>query len=110
MGPLQHLIPGAVLEILRSAPLSDGKVTFAWHAVVGPALGRATAVKLERGTLIVETTSAQWSREVQRSHGMILSRLQPFLGAEAVTHIITRTPHAEDRKKRRPARSKNPEP
>jgi predicted nucleic acid-binding Zn ribbon protein len=95
MRPLQHVqhaVPGALVELLRGTPLSDGKVSFAWQAAVGPALARATAVKLEHGVLIVETPSAQWAREVQRSHGVILSRLRPLLGADTVMSITTRAP------------------
>ena len=78
------------MELLRTAPLSDGKVAFAWRAVVGPALERATAVKLEGHVLIVETSSAQWSSEVRRSSSLILARLQKFLGKDIVTSISIR--------------------
>jgi hypothetical protein len=78
------------MELLRGAPLSDGKVTFAWNAAVGPALERVTAVKLERGILIVEAASAQWAREIQRSSGVILSRLQSLLGKDTVKKLEVR--------------------
>jgi predicted nucleic acid-binding Zn ribbon protein len=89
--PLQHAIPGAITELLRGAPLSDGKVTFAWNAAVGPALERVTSVKLERTVLIVETTSTQWAREIERSSGVILRRLQSLLGVDTVTTLRVRT-------------------
>jgi predicted nucleic acid-binding Zn ribbon protein len=89
--PLQHALPGAISALLRAAPLSDGKVTFAWNAAVGPALERVTTVKLERTVLLVETTSAQWSREIQRSSGVILTRLQSLLGKDTVTSLRVRT-------------------
>ncbi len=76
MRPIAHALPGALAELLRDAPLSDGKVGFAWKAAVGPALDRATAVKLEGRILLVETTSVQWSREIKRSSPLILKRLQ----------------------------------
>ena len=79
------------MELLRGAPLSDGKVTFAWNAAVGPALERVTAVKLEHGVLIVETTSAQWSGEIMRSSPTILKRLRRLLGTDVVDRIETRT-------------------
>jgi predicted nucleic acid-binding Zn ribbon protein len=81
----------ALVELLRGTPLSDGKVTFAWRTVVGPALERATAVKLDARVLIVETASTQWAREVSRSSSMILARLQRFLGPETVSRIEVRT-------------------
>ena len=91
MRPLHHALPGVLTEILRAAPLSDGKVTFAWRAAVGPALARVTAVKLEHAVLIVETTSAQWSREIMRSSPTILKRLCGLLGTDVVDRIETRT-------------------
>ena len=70
MRSVAHLVPAALSQVLRAAPLSDGKVEFVWRTVVGPALGRATEVKLERGVLIVETTGAPWAREVRRSSSL----------------------------------------
>ena len=91
MHPIAHVVPAALMELLRTTPLSDGKVAFAWRAAVGPALDRATDVKLEGGVLIVETSSAQWGREIARSSSLILSRLQEFLGREVVTRIDVRS-------------------
>jgi predicted nucleic acid-binding Zn ribbon protein len=88
--PLAHVVPAALMELLRTTPLSDGKVGFAWRAAVGPALERATAVKLEDGVLIVETTSVEWAREIRRSSNVILGRLQGFLGKDTVTKIMVR--------------------
>jgi hypothetical protein len=88
--PITHAIPGALMALLRDTPLSDGKVAFAWGAVVGPAVERVTTVKLERGVLIVEAASAQWSQEIQRSKGVILMRLAKLLGAGTITRIETR--------------------
>jgi predicted nucleic acid-binding Zn ribbon protein len=90
MKPLAHAVPGGLRQLLHNAPLSDGKVAFAWRAAVGAAFDRATAIKLESGTLIVETSSAQWAREIRRSHGVILSRLQAMLGEANITRIVVR--------------------
>ena len=92
MRPLSHVVPGALMHLLQHAPLSDGKVAFAWRAAVGPALERVTAVKLEGAALIVETTSAEWAREIKRSSGVILPRLQALLGKDTVTSILVRRP------------------
>ena len=90
MRPLHQAIPGALTEILRAAPLSDGKVGFAWRTAVGPALERVTAVKLVQRVLIVETASPQWSQEIMRSSPLILRRLQNLLGATVVETIEVR--------------------
>ena len=91
MRSLSHIVPAALMELLRTTPLSDGKVTFAWKAAVGPALERATNVKLEAGTLFVETTGPQWTREVKRSSGVIMTRLKTLLGENTVQRIEVRT-------------------
>ncbi len=90
MQALSHVIPDALLHLLRDVPLSGGKVEFAWRAAVGPALGRATHVRLEGRVLLVDTTSAPWSREVLRSSPVILRRLQELLGPETVERIEVR--------------------
>jgi hypothetical protein len=90
MNPLAHVVPGALLQLLRDVPLSSGKVGFAWRAAVGPALDRATHVKLEGRVLLVETTSAQWSREVMRASPVILKRLEELLGPQVVERIEVR--------------------
>jgi predicted nucleic acid-binding Zn ribbon protein len=87
MHPISHALPGALVELLRGSPTSDGKVTFAWRAAVGPAIARVTHVKLERKVLLVETASGQWSKEVMRSSSIILKRLESLLGADTVLRI-----------------------
>jgi hypothetical protein len=91
MRPLQDAVPSVVADLLRAAPLSPAKVAFAWRAVVGPAVERATAVRLEHGVLIIEPSSAQWGRELKRSSQIILARMQRLLGDEAISSILVRT-------------------
>ncbi len=83
-------MPGGLRLLLHNAPLSDGKVAFAWRAAVGAAFDRASAVKLQDGTLLVEVSSVQWARELRRSQPIILSRLQAMLGEHTVVRIAVR--------------------
>jgi hypothetical protein len=92
MRPLIQALPGALTELLREMPISDGKVQFAWGAAVGNTLGRITWIRLEGTRLIVEAQSAAWAREIRRSSGMILARLQTLLGSTVVTRLEVRTP------------------
>jgi predicted nucleic acid-binding Zn ribbon protein len=85
-----QVLPATLVQLLRDAPLSSGKVEFAWNAAVGPAVQRATAVKLDGTTLIVDVNSAQWAREMKRSEHVILTRLESLLGPEVVTSIVVR--------------------
>ena len=88
---IKYAMPNAVAELMRSAPLSPGKVDFAWRMAVGPSMQRVTAVRLEAGVLVVEAASAQWSAEVRRSMSVILVRLETFLGESTVTRLEVRT-------------------
>ena len=90
MRPLSSALPGALAELLRDAPLSPGKVTFAWGAAVGPALERETSVRLEGGTLIVDAATRQWASEIRRSSAMILHRMHTLLGPDAVKELQVR--------------------
>jgi hypothetical protein len=87
---LQQTLPGVLAEVLRAAPLSQGKVGFAWRATVGPAVGKVTTVRLEGRQLLVDATTSAWAREVERSTPVILMRLQTLLGADAPTTITVR--------------------
>jgi hypothetical protein len=90
MRPLSSAISGSLPGLLRAAALSPGKVKFSWNTAVGPALARVTAVHLEGTTLLVDTPSPEWRREVLRSSPVILRRLQTFLGEDTVTEIVVR--------------------
>ena len=85
-------MPGALVEMLRIAPLSQGKVGFAWRAAVGPAVGKVTSVHLEGRVLLVDAASKAWAREVTRSSSTILKRLQTLLGPDTLTSISVREP------------------
>ena len=88
--PLSVAVPKAVATLLRETPMSPGKLEFAWKTVVGPAMDRGTFVRLDNGTLLVDAKTAAWGKEVSRSSGIILKRLQALLGSEIVTGIKVR--------------------
>jgi len=90
MKPLSQAIPAAIADLLRDAPLSPGKVEFAWKTAVGPALGRSTSVKLVGTELLVDAVSPQWARELKRSSATVRARLDKLLGPGIVTAIIVR--------------------
>jgi hypothetical protein len=91
MQSITRAMPGAIVELLREGPLSPGKVSFAWKVVVGPAVDRVTAVRLEQGRLIVDASGRQWAREVTRASSTILGRMQRLLGAGAIVGLDVRT-------------------
>ena len=79
-------------EMLARQPMSPGKLQFAWRAAVGPALARAAALDWQDGRVIVQMSSPDWTREIQRSKPMILERLQMLLGKDAVRRLEIRNP------------------
>lgn len=90
MVPIAQAVPKAIAALLRGTPMSPGKVEFAWKTVVGPAMGRGTAVRLDGRTLLVDARTAAWAREVTRSSRIILARLQTLLGSDVITELIVR--------------------
>lgn len=88
MIPVRQVVPDAVAEIIRKAPLTPEKVAFAWRSVVGPAITQATTVSWgDDGVLRVKTKDAAWQREVERSAALIRSRLESLLGEQVVRYI-----------------------
>lgn len=88
MEPLKASVPSVVRTLLRSGPMSPGKIRAAWRLAVGTAIDRATLVALrDDGTLEVAATELAWRREVRRSQGLILSRLHDLLGPEPVRKV-----------------------
>ena len=84
-----QVMPGVVAEVIRKAPLTNEKVTFAWRLAVGPAVDKATRVRLgSDGTLYVSADAPAWLDGVRQSVGLIRSRLGHFLGDDAVKRIF----------------------
>jgi len=87
-----QVMPAVVGDVVRKAPLTDAKVAFAWRLAVGPAIAKATTVRLgSDGTLYLTAESKAWVDSVRDSIGIIRSRLAHYLGDHAVKRI-----HYED--------------
>jgi hypothetical protein len=83
-----RVIPSVLASVIRPAPLCPEKVEFAWRVSVGPAVARVTEARIdERRVLVVSAQDAQWRREVQRSLGVIRSRLEALLGPDAFINV-----------------------
>ena len=80
-------MPAALASVLRRAPLTPEKVSFAWRTAVGAALDRATGVELRGSTRVVQVRTEEWRHELSRSMGMIRARLNIVLGDDAVQRI-----------------------
>lgn len=92
MQPIGQVLPRALAEVVRRAPLSPGKVDFAWRSAVGTAMARVSAVHLlEDGVLLIEARTPAWGAAIMRSSQIILGRLQGLLGADAVHELRLRT-------------------
>jgi hypothetical protein len=87
MIPVYQLMPTAIAEVLRKAPMSPEKVAFAWRASVGPAINKVTTIELRGRVLLVRTKDPSWQREVERSLGIVRSRMEALLGKGAVGDI-----------------------
>jgi hypothetical protein len=93
MVPVQQCVPDVLAEMLRRQPTSAAKVAFAWRVAVGAALDRATTVALgHSGELRVVTSDSHWRREIERSAGLIVARLERLLGSGVVRCLVVDTP------------------
>ncbi|HKT81786.1 MAG TPA: DUF721 domain-containing protein [Vicinamibacterales bacterium] len=91
MRQLNQAASGAIAELLRSSPMSDGKVDFAWKAAVGSAFCKVSAVKLVDKVLLVDVDTASWAREIRRATPIILRRLNALLGDETIASMTVRS-------------------
>lgn len=81
-------MPAVLADVIRKAPLTDEKVAFAWRLTVGPAVAKATTVRLgSNGTLYVKADAPAWNDALGKSLGMIRSRLAHYLGETTVKSI-----------------------
>ena len=87
MEPVSRLIPAALASLLRKAPLSDGKVAFAWRSAVGPVMDKVTSVALDGHVLRVRARDEAWKREIDRSTAIIRARVAEVLGDDVVRRI-----------------------
>jgi hypothetical protein len=82
------VMPAVLADVIRKAPLTDEKVQFAWRLAVGPAVDKATTVRLAaNGTLYVKAEAPAWNDAIGKSLGIIRSRLAHFLGETAINRI-----------------------
>jgi hypothetical protein len=87
MHPVHQIVHSALAEVLSRAPLTPEKVAFAWRAAVGPAMDKVTSVELRGRVLHVRARDAAWQREVERSMGIVRSRMETLLGRGVVGDI-----------------------
>lgn len=87
MRPIQHVVPEALAAIIRRAPLTAEKVSFAWRTAVGPAMDKATTIELRTPVLHVRARDDAWRREVERSAGIVRARIESLLGPGVVASI-----------------------
>ena len=103
MESVQSLMSSAVARLVRPAPLTPEKLAFAWRAAVGPAVSRATRVRLTGllGVLEVTVDDDRFGDELGRSVPLILGRLQDLLGTDAVCRVDLHRPHKPVARRRR---------
>ncbi len=82
--PVDQIMPKALAVVLREAPLTRDKIAFAWRTAVGPAVGRVTTIELKGQILHVQAKDAAWRREIERSAGVICTKLKALLGDDVV--------------------------
>ena len=91
MFSLHSVVPGALTELFRQGPMSQGKLEVAWRVAVGDALARVTTVRLQAdGVVEVQAADSRWNAELKRSSSMILTRLVGLLGPGGISHLVVK--------------------
>jgi len=87
MKSLHECLPSLTAAIRRQ-PLSEAKLAFCWQMVAGPAIARATTVRMSpQGEVVIQAQDSHWTREVRRALPELRQRLEALLGPEAVAHL-----------------------
>jgi hypothetical protein len=94
--PVQTILPAALAAIVRKAPLTEEKVSFAWRTAVGAAVAGATDALLDGTTLRVRARDRAWQREIERSAATIRTRLEDLLGPGVVRYLDVTAATAEE--------------
>ncbi len=85
---VNKVMPAVLAEVIRKGPLCDEKVTLAWRLAVGPAIAKATTVRLVAdGTLHIKTESQAWIDAVRKSTSLIQIRMGDLLGEKLVKRL-----------------------
>lgn len=89
-------------RVLRAAldtqPLTDAKVSFAWHVAAGPVLAKsASLTSFSGGTLCVCARTVVWRREVERARPVIVERLKQILGPDVIRWIVVSCEEREEK-------------
>ena len=91
MFSLHSVVPGALTELFRQGPMSQGKLEVAWRVAVGDALARVTTVRLQAaGVVEVQAVDSRWNAELKRSSSMILTRLVGLLGPGGISYLVVK--------------------
>lgn len=101
MDHARQVLPTALAQAVRLAPLTPEKVEFAWRAAGGPAIAKATRVSLdETGLLTVHTDDARWATEIHRLRHDLVRSLGMWLGGGVVSgiHVLGRPEHGRRRR------------
>ena len=89
MEPVQAVVPGALAELFRLGPMSQGKLEVVWRVAVGDALSRASTVRLQPdGSVEVHPADQRWRLELKRSSTIILTRLRSLAGPGSVKRLL----------------------
>lgn len=95
MDQARQVLPTALAQAVRLAPLTPEKIDFAWRAAGGAPIARVTAVALgDGGVLTVKSADAHWAKEVHRLRHALVRSLETWLGAGVVTTIEVAGPNA----------------
>jgi predicted nucleic acid-binding Zn ribbon protein len=84
---LQQLLPRVLARLAEQSGKGDS-LTPVWNATVGSHIAKHTRpYTLQRGTLVVTVTTAEWAHTLSRQQASLLEQLNERLGAGTVSAL-----------------------
>ena len=98
MQPVGEMLPTIYRKLVGEAVDEESLLVALWPVAVGPKVAERTrAVRLYRRTLVVETASPEWRRQLSSMTWEIVAKLNAAAGKEVVTDLqfqVARRPPA----------------
>ena len=88
MTSLKTVIDKALESLGMDKRLQAESAVVHWEDIVGPEIAKnAKAVKIDRGTLLIEVKSAAWKQQLQMMAPQIIRKINHKLGSNTIKSI-----------------------
>jgi predicted nucleic acid-binding Zn ribbon protein len=88
MIPLKHILEKTLKSQGMDKRIQQEGAVIHWEDIVGAKIAKASqAVRIDRGTLLIEVKSSAWKHQIQMLKPDIIKKLNAQLGEDTVKNI-----------------------